>query len=120
MCTFCLCGYPIIYRLVQAIDFRFVTQCLVHSNGIVNVFTYFIFNRSYRRGLLSVFLVFSAHTVSYEAGTKKWKHSLIGQESYAASHGTVNFGMDSDTKDVLTVVRSVESAELKVVENGNM
>ena len=33
----------------------------------------------------------------------------------------MNFGMDSDNKDiVLTVVRSVESAELKVVENGNM
>ena len=29
--------------------------------------------------------------------------------------------MDSDTKDaILTGVRSVESAELKVVENGNM
>ena len=45
----------------------------------------------------------------------------FGQESYAASHGTVNFGMDPDNKDVvLTGVRSVESAELKVVENGNM
>ena len=45
----------------------------------------------------------------------------FGQESYAASYGTVNFGMDPDNKDVvLTGVRSVESAELKVVENGNM
>ena len=33
----------------------------------------------------------------------------------------MNFGMDSNTKDVvLTGVRSVESAELKVVVNGNM
>ena len=45
----------------------------------------------------------------------------FGQESCAASHGTVNFGMVSDSKDiVLTGVRSVESGELKVVENGNM
>ena len=43
-----------------------------------------------------------------------------GKESYAASHGTVNFGIDSDIKDVLTGVRSMESTELKVVENGNM
>ena len=47
--------------------------------------------------------------------------SRLGQESYVASAGTDNFGMDSDTKYVvLTGVRSVESAELKVVENGNM
>ena len=47
--------------------------------------------------------------------------STVRQESYTASHGTVNFGMVSDSKDVvLTRVRSVESAELKVVENGNM
>lgn len=43
---------------------------------------------------------------------------VTGQESYAASAGTVNFGMDSDTNDVvLTGVRSLESAELKVIEN---
>ena len=42
--------------------------------------------------------------------------STFGQESYAASYGTVNFGMVSDSRDVvLTGVRSVESAELKVV-----
>ena len=42
-------------------------------------------------------------------------------ESRAASHGTVNFEMDSDTKDVvLTGGRSVASAELKVAENGNI
>jgi len=47
--------------------------------------------------------------------------SRVGQESYAASAGTVNFGMESDTKDVvLTGVRSVESAELKVVRSGNV
>ena len=47
--------------------------------------------------------------------------SRIGQELYAAWNEIVNFGMDSDTKDaILTGVRSVESAELKVVENGNM
>ena len=33
--------------------------------------------------------------------------SPIGQESHAASHGTVNFGMDCDTKDVVLTVRSV-------------
>ena len=33
----------------------------------------------------------------------------------------MNFGMISDAKDaVLTGVRSVEGAEFKVVENGNM
>ena len=47
--------------------------------------------------------------------------SPFGQESFAPSAGTVNFAMDSDTKDVvLTRVGSVESAELKVVEKGNM
>ena len=48
--------------------------------------------------------------------------SRIGQELYAAWNEIVNFGMDSDTKlkdVVLTGVRSVESAELKVVEDGN-
>ena len=38
------------------------------------------------------------------------KRSGIGQESYTASHGTVNVGMDSETKDVvLTGLRSLES-----------
>ena len=72
-----------IYRLIffysalaesfLSIDFRFVTQYFVDSNGIINVFTYFTFNQSYRRGLFSAFLVFSARTVPYVAGGKKWK-----------------------------------------------
>jgi len=68
------------------------------------------------------FLVFSAHAVPCVTGEKKWRlTSRFGQESFAASAGTVNFAMDSDAKDVvLTGVGSVESAELKVVKNGNM
>ena len=45
-------------KVCLSIDFRFVTQYLVHSNGIINVFTYFIFNQSYRRGLVSPFSYF--------------------------------------------------------------
>ena len=103
-------------------DFRFVTQYLVHSNGIMNFFTYFTFNQSYRRGFLSIL-----SRIFCSCGSMcSWRQevevtSRFGQESYAASAATVNFGMDFDTKDaVLTGVRSLESAELKVVENGNM
>ena len=46
--------------------------------------------------------------------------SRFGHESHVASAGTVNVGMDFDTKDVaLTTIRSLESVEHKVVENGN-
>ncbi|XP_022793725.1 neuropeptide SIFamide receptor-like [Stylophora pistillata] len=35
-------------------NFRFVTQYLVHSNGALNFFAYFIFNQSYRHGFLII------------------------------------------------------------------
>ena len=57
----------------MSIDFRFVTQYLVHSYGRMNVSRYFIFNQSYRRGLMSVLSRISARTVPYVAGDKKWK-----------------------------------------------
>ena len=103
-------------------DFRFVTQYLVHANGIMNFFTYFTFNQSYRRGFVSILSRIFCLCCSICGWRKQVEvTSNFGQESYAASHGTVNFGMDPDNKDVvLTGVRSVESAELKVVENGNM
>ena len=103
-------------------DFRFVTQYLVHANGIMNFFTYFTFNQSYRRGFVSILYRIFCSCCSICGWRKEVEvSSRFGQESYAASHGTVNFGMDSNTKDVvLTGVRSVESAELKVVVNGNM
>lgn len=103
-------------------DFRFVTQYLVHANGIMNFFTYFTFNQSYRRGFLSIL----SRIFCSRGSMCNWRKevevtSRFGQESFAPSAGTVNFGMDSDTKDVvLTRVGSVESAELKVVENGSM
>ena len=103
-------------------DFRFVTQYLVHANGIMNFFTYFTFNQSYRRGFVSILSRIFCSCCFICGWRKEVGVTLtFGQESYAASHGTVNFGMDPDNKDVvLTGVRSVESAELKVVENGNM
>ena len=103
-------------------DFRFVTQYLVHANGIMNFFTYFTFNQSYRRGFVSILSrIFCSCCSICDRRKEVEVTSTFGQESYAASYGTVNFGMVSDSRDVvLTGVRSVESAELKVVENGNM
>ena len=105
-------------------DFRFVTQYLVHANGIMNFFTYFTFNQSYRRGFLSILSrIFCSRGSMCNYNWRKEVEitSPFGQESFAPSAGTVNFAMDSDTKDVvLTRVGSVESAELKVVEKGNM
>ena len=47
--------------------------------------------------------------------------SHFGHESYVTSAGTVNVGMDFDTKDVaLTSIRSLEGDEHKAVENGNI
>ena len=79
----------------MSIDFRFVTQYLVHSNGIMNVFRYFIFNQSYRRGLMSVFSrIFCSYCSICVWRQEMEVASRFGQESYAASHRTVNFGMD--------------------------
>ena len=94
-------------------DFRFATQYLVHSNGIMNFFTYFTFNQSYRRGFLAIL-----SRIFCPCGSMcRWKH-----ESYVASAGAVNVGMDFDTKDVVLIsMRSLESThEHKEVENGNI
>ena len=83
-------------------DFRFVTQYLVHANGIMNFFTYFTFNQSYRRGFVSILYRIFCSCCSICGWRKEVEvSSRFGQESYAASHGTVNFGMDSDTKDIV-------------------
>ena len=102
-------------------DFRFATQYLVHSNGIMNFFTYFTFNQSYRHGFLAIL-----SRIFCSCGSRcRWTHkvevtSRFGHESYVASAGTVNVGMDFDTKDLaLTSIRSLENVEHKVVENGN-
>ncbi len=103
-------------------DFRFVTQYLVHCNGIMNFFTYFTFNQSYRRGFLAIF---SRIFCSCDSMCS-WRHevevsSRFGQESHVASAGTVNTGMDFETKDVvLTSIRSLESVDHKAVENINI
>ncbi|KAL9974616.1 hypothetical protein ACROYT_G011674 [Oculina patagonica] len=78
--------------------------------------------RSYRRGFLAIF-----SRIFCSCGSMcQWIHevdvsSRFGQESYVASAGTVNTGMDFETKDVvLTSIRSLESVEHKAVENVNI
>ena len=68
-----------------SIDFRFVTQCVVRSNGIINVFTYFTFNQSYRRGLFSVLSrIFCSYCSICGRREEMEVRSRIGQESCAA------------------------------------
>ena len=57
----------------MSIDFRFVTQYLIHSYGIKNVFRYHYSTRVTAVASCQSFLVFSASTVPYVAGDKKWK-----------------------------------------------
>ena len=65
-------------KVCLSVDFCFVTQYLVHSNGIMNVFTYFIFNQSYRRGLLSALSrIFNSCCSIYVSGGKKSKYRHI-------------------------------------------
>ena len=65
-------------KVCLSVDFCFVTQYLVHSNGIMNVFTYFIYSTSVTAVASSQsFHVFSARAVPYVAGGKKWKYRHV-------------------------------------------
>ena len=93
-------------------DFRFVTQYLVHCNGALNFFTYFIFNQSYRRGFLKIL----SRVFCSSSSWCRWKQeveltSRFGQ-THAVSGATVNFGLDFDNRDVvLTRLRSLEEVK---------
>ncbi|XP_022808334.1 neuropeptide SIFamide receptor-like [Stylophora pistillata] len=104
-------------------NFRFVTQYLVHCNGALNFFTYFIFNQSYRHGFLMILSrVFCAS--SYRC---RWKKEVeltspsIGRESHTVTRGTINQGMDLDQKDVVLIqLRSLHETECREGTNGNI
>ena len=93
-------------------DFRFVTQYLVHCNGTLNFFTYFIFNQSYRRGFLIILSrVFCSSGSLCRRKQEVELTSRFGQ-THAVSEATVNFGLDFDNRDVLlTLVRSLEEVK---------
>lgn len=95
-------------------NFRFVTQYLVHCNGALNFFAYFIFNQSYRHGFSMILSrVFCAS--SYRCHWKKegeLTSPSIGRESHKVTRGISNHGLDLDHKDVvLTQLHPLEKIE---------
>ena len=104
-------------------NFRFVTQYLVHCNGALNFFTYFIFNQSYRHGFLTILSrVFCASP--YRC---RWKKEVVltspptRRGSYSVVRGTINHGLNSDQKDVvLTQLRSLHEIDGEEGTNENI
>ena len=65
-------------KVCLSIDFLFVTQYLVHSNDIINVFTYFIYIQpELPPWPCQSFLVVLARAVPYVAEGKKWKYRHV-------------------------------------------
>ena len=100
-------------------NFRFVSQYLVHCNGVLNFFTYFTFNRSYRRGFNGIL----SRAFCLCCSWCPWKH-----EEQLSSHSrfdrrglcAVKFGINFESRDVvLTSMRSLNS-DRTAVANGSI
>ena len=97
-------------------NFRFVSQYLVHCNGVLNFFTYFTFNRSYRRGFTAILSRVFCLCCSW----CPWKHEeqLISHYRFdRRSLSAVKFEMNFESRDVvLTSKRSLNSDRTAVAK----
>ena len=96
-------------------DFRFVTQYLVHCNGALNFFTYFIFNHNYRVGFKMILSkVFCSCRCLCRSNGALEIGERLRTESTSLSLGTVNFGMTCESKEVVLIsLRSLANEQVQ-------
>ena len=100
-------------------NFRFVSQYLVHCNGVLNFFTYFTFNRSYRRDFTEIL----SRVFCLCCSLCPWKHEAQLSSHYGfdrRSLSAVKFEINFESRDVvLTSMRSLNS-DHPAVANGTI
>ena len=100
-------------------NFRFVSQYLVHCNGVLHFFTYFTFNRSYRRGFTAIL----SRAFCLCCSWCPWKHEEQLSSHYRFDRrglSAVKFEMNFESRDVvLTSMRSLNS-DRTAVANGSI
>ena len=100
-------------------NFRFVSQYLVHCNGVLNFFTYFTFNRSYRRGFTAIL----PRVFCLCCSCCPWKHEEQLSSHYRFDRrglSAAKFETNFESRDVvLTSMRSLNS-DRTAVANGSI
>ncbi|XP_044173492.1 neuropeptide SIFamide receptor-like [Acropora millepora] len=100
-------------------NFRFVSQYLVHCNGVLNCFTYFTFNWSYRRGFTAIL----SRAFCLCCSWCPWKHEEQLSSHYRFDRrglSSVKFEMNFESRDVvLTSMKSLNS-DRTAVANGSI
>ena len=100
-------------------NFRFVSQYLVHCNGVLNFFTYFTFNRSYRRGFTEIL----SRVFCLCCSLCPWKDEAQLSSHYGFDRRglpAVKFKINFESRDVvLTSMRSLNS-DRPAVANGSI